>query len=246
VLVLLPPSETKAPGGSARRGPLRLESLSFPTLNAVRERLLDELTALAADPAAARRVLKVTDNQDAELALNAALRTAPTMPALHRYTGVLYDALGYRTLDADARRRANRRLVVVSALFGALRPTDPIPGYRLSGGTTLPGAGSLRRLWPEALAPVLRGAGFVVDLRSGAYQALAPVPGAVTVRVLSPGADGELTIVSHFNKHYKGQLARALVTAPGRIGSAAAVLDAGADAGLKLVRTGRTTLDLLV
>ncbi len=241
MLVLLPPSETKAPGGSARRGPLRLESLSFPTLNAVRARLLDELVALAADPATARRVLKLTDHQDAELALDAALRTAPTVPALHRYTGVLYDALGYRTLDADARRRANKRLVVVSALFGALRPTDPIPAYRLSGGTTLPGVGSPRTLWPEVLAPVLRDAGFVVDLRSGAYQALAPVPGAVTVRVLSEGA-----IISHFNKAYKGRLARALVSTSGRIGSVNGVVDAATDAGLKLVRTGPTTLDLLV
>jgi cytoplasmic iron level regulating protein YaaA (DUF328/UPF0246 family) len=246
MLVLLPPSETKAPGGSARRGPLRLESLSFPTLNTVRSRLLDELVALAADPASARRVLKLTDHQDAELALNVALRDAATMPALHRYTGVLYDGLGYRTLDADARRRANKRIVVVSALFGALRPTDPIPAYRLSGSTILPGAGSLRRLWAAALGPVLRDAGFVVDLRSGAYQALAPVPGAVTVRVLTPGADGELGVVSHFNKHYKGQLAQALVATPGRIGSVAGVMDAAADAGLKLVRTGPTTLDLLV
>lgn len=246
MLVLLPPSETKAPGGSARRGPLRIEALGFPSLNAVRNQILDELVALAAEPALARRVLKLTGNQDAELARNAELRTAPTMPALHRYTGVLYDALGYRTLDADARRRANKRLVVTSALFGALRPTDPIPAYRLSGGTTLPAAGSLRRLWPPALGPVLRDAGFVVDLRSGAYQALAPVPGAVTVRVLSPGADGEPTVVSHFNKHYKGELARALVTTSGRIGSVAGVLDAAAEAGLKLERTGQTTLDLLV
>jgi cytoplasmic iron level regulating protein YaaA (DUF328/UPF0246 family) len=240
MLVLLPPSETKAPGGSTRRGPLRLESLSFPTLNAVRARLLDELVALAADPAAARRVLKLTEHQDAELALNAALRGAATMPALHRYTGVLYDGLGYRTLDADARRRANKRLVVVSALFGALRPTDPIPAYRLSGGTTLPGLGSLRTLWPAALGPVLRESGFVVDLRSGAYAALAPVPGAVTVRVLSEGA-----VISHFNKAYKGRLARALVSTSGRIGSVNGVLDAATEAGLKLVRTGPTTLDLL-
>jgi cytoplasmic iron level regulating protein YaaA (DUF328/UPF0246 family) len=241
MLVLLPPSETKAPGGSARRGPLRLESLSFPTLNTVRSRLLDELVALSADPVAARRVLKLTERQDAELTLNAALRVAPTMPALHRYTGVLYDALGYRTLDADARRRATKRLVVVSALFGALRPTDPIPAYRLSGGTTLPGLGSLRTLWPAALGPVLRESGFVVDLRSGAYAALAPVPGAVTVRVLSEGA-----VISHFNKAYKGRLARALVSTPGRIGSVNGVLDAATEAGLKLVRTGPTTLDLLV
>jgi cytoplasmic iron level regulating protein YaaA (DUF328/UPF0246 family) len=238
MLVLLPPSETKAPGGSARRGPLRLDSLSFPTLNTVRARLLDALVALAADAPLARRALKLTGQQDAELAVNAALWSLPTMPALHRYTGVLYDALDYRSLPADARRRANGRLVVVSALFGALRPTDPIPAYRLSGGVSLPGIGPLRQVWPRVLAPVLRDAGFVVDLRSAAYLALAPVPGAVTVRVVG--------VASHFNKAHKGRLARALVSTPGRVSSVDGVLAAAADAGLKLVATGDRSLDLLV
>jgi cytoplasmic iron level regulating protein YaaA (DUF328/UPF0246 family) len=238
MLVLLPPSETKAPGGSARRGPLRLDSLSFPTLNTVRARLLDALVALAADAPLARRALKLTGHQDAELAVNAALWSLPTMPALHRYTGVLYDALDYRSLPADARRRANGRLVVVSALFGALRPTDPIPAYRLSGGVSLPGIGPLRQVWPRVLAPALRDAGFVVDLRSAAYLALAPVPGAVTVRVVG--------VASHVNKAHKGRLARVLVSTPGRVSSVDGVLAAAADAGLKLVATGDRSLDLLV
>ena len=52
--------------------------------------------------------------------------------------------------------------------------------------------------------------GLVVDLRSGSYAALAPVPGAVTVQVLSERPDGTRTVVSHFNKAHKGRLARLL------------------------------------
>ena len=51
---------------------------------------------------------------------------------------------------------------------------------------------------------------FVVDLRSGTYQKLGPVPGAATVRVESVQPDGSRKVVSHFNKQYKGELARAL------------------------------------
>ena len=54
--------------------------------------------------------------------------------------------------------------------------------------------------------------GLVVDLRSGSYAALAPVPGAVTVQVLSERPDGTRTVVSHFNKAHKGRLARLLAT----------------------------------
>ena len=54
----------------------------------------------------------------------------------------------------------------------------------------------------------------IVDMRSGAYQQLGPVPGAITVRVESVQEDGSRKVVSHFNKHYKGELARVLATAP--------------------------------
>ena len=53
-----------------------------------------------------RAALGLSPNQDAEIARNAALWTAPTMPALHRYTGVLYDALDVRSLRGAAAARA--------------------------------------------------------------------------------------------------------------------------------------------
>jgi cytoplasmic iron level regulating protein YaaA (DUF328/UPF0246 family) len=88
VIVLLPPSETKRSGGD---GPaLRLDGLSFPALAPVRAELVDELVALAADPSACRRALGLSASQDHEIERNAALRDAPTMPAINRYTGVLY------------------------------------------------------------------------------------------------------------------------------------------------------------
>ena len=59
------------------------------------------------------------------------------------YTGVLYDALGWGTLDAAARRRGNASLVVASALWGAVRFGDRVPPYRLSIGVDLAGVGPL-------------------------------------------------------------------------------------------------------
>ncbi len=113
------------------------------------------------------------------------LPTSRTLPALRRYTGVVYEALSYATLSANGRRRANSSVRVASALFGLLSPTDRIPAYRLSGGTSLPGVGSLAAAWRPVLEPELAAhRGLVVDLRSGPYAALARVPGAVQVRVL--------------------------------------------------------------
>jgi len=209
VLVLLPPSEGKAAGGTGR--PLDLGALSFPGLTAVRERLVGALERLARDdPDGLRKALGVSGAHSQELRADAELRTSPTLPALSRYTGVLYDALDADSLRGSARRRATGSLVVASALFGLLRAGDPVPAYRLSAGTSLPGLGGLAPLWRPVLEPVLAGErGLVVDLRSGAYAALARVPGAVAVRVLRDQG-GRRTVVSHDNKHTKGRLARAL------------------------------------
>ena len=215
MLVLLPPSETKRAGGDG--GPLDLAALSFPELTEVRSTLVEALAALAADPTTARTALELSAKQDDEIARNAALRTSPTLPAIERYTGVLYDALGVGTLSRAQRRRADARLAVGSALFGLVRATDRIPAYRLSAGSALPGLPTLRAVWKPALEPVLKGLDeladdLVVDLRSGAYAALAPVPGAVTVRVESERPDGSRAVVSHFSKAHKGRLARVLAT----------------------------------
>jgi cytoplasmic iron level regulating protein YaaA (DUF328/UPF0246 family) len=56
---------------------------------------------------------------------------SPTLPAIERYTGILYDALDHRSLTAAQRRRLAASVVIVSGLWGAVTPADPIPAYRL-------------------------------------------------------------------------------------------------------------------
>jgi uncharacterized protein len=239
VLVLLPPSETKQDGGDGP--PLRLDALSYPTLGPLRAPLLDELVALAADGPACRRALGISPGQDAEIARNAALRDAPTRPAITRYTGVLYDALDVGSLRGAAATRARARLAVGSALFGLLRADDPVPAYRLSAASALPGRPTLAARWKPLLEPVLAGIAaqeLVVDLRSGSYAALGRLPGAVRVDVLAEHADGRRTVVSHFNKAHKGRLARILATSRADPTDAAGVAAVARRAGLRVERRG--------
>lgn len=247
VLVLLPPSETKRAGGDGP--PLGLSALSFPELGPLRAQLLDELVALAGDVPASRAALGLSPRQDDEVARNAALWAAPTLPALHRYTGVLYDALDVATLRGAAAARARARLVVGSALFGLLRAGDPVPAYRFSAGSTLPGRPTPAARWRPVLDPVLAALAAgetVVDLRSGSYAALGRVPGAVTVAVLAQRPDGARAVVSHFNKAHKGRLARALAVTRAEPADAAAVAAVARRAGLRVERTGAAHLDVVV
>ncbi|MFF7964187.1 peroxide stress protein YaaA [Streptomyces sp. NPDC007903] len=216
MLVLLPPSEGKAPSG--RGAPLKPESLSLPGLAAARQAVLAELVELCAgDAEKAREVLGLSEGLRGEVAKNAGLLTAGARPAGEIYTGVLYDALGLATLDPAAKRRAARSLLVFSGLWGAIGVTDRIPSYRCSMGVKLPGLGALAGHWRAPMAEVLPGAAgdrLVLDLRSAAYAAAWKPKGEVagrtaTVRVLHAPTR---KVVSHFNKATKGRIVRALLT----------------------------------
>ncbi len=218
-----------------------MELLSAPSLRPLRTELVDELVELAADRAASRRALGISAAQDAQIDRNAALRSAPTMPAIHRYTGVLYDALDIDSLRGAARARARSRLAVVSALFGLVRADDLIPAYRLSAGSRLPGRPTLAARWRPVLDPVLSRVAerdLVVDLRSGPYAALGKVPGAVSVDVVAEHPDGRRTVVSHFNKQHKGRLARALSSSRVEPADAADVAALVRRADLRVERRG--------
>ncbi|NED31733.1 peroxide stress protein YaaA [Streptomyces sp. SID8499] len=216
MLVLLPPSEGKAAPG--RGASLELESLSLPGLTAAREAVVGELVELCqGDEDKAREVLGLSEGLRGEVAKNAGLRTAGTRPAGEVYTGVLYDALGLASLDAAAKRRATRSLLVFSGLWGAVRVSDRIPSYRCSMGVKLPGLGALGAYWRTPMASVLPeavGDGLVLDLRSAAYAAAWKPKGEVAGRTASVRVLHAPTrkVVSHFNKATKGRLVRGLLT----------------------------------
>ena len=246
MIVLLPPSETKRDGGDGP--PLRLDDLGAPELSAVRKQLIDDLVELAKDRPASRLALGISAKQDAEIDRNAALLTSATMPAISRYTGVLYDALDVDSLRGATASRARARLAVGSALFGLLRADDAIPAYRLSAGSKLPGGQTLAARWKPALEPVLADLAtrdLVVDLRSGAYTSLGRVLGAVDVDVVSERADGSRAVVSHFNKAHKGRLARILAGSRAEPHDAAAVAAIARRAGLRVERDG-TAITIVV
>ncbi|MGP4018200.1 peroxide stress protein YaaA [Saccharopolyspora sp. 5N708] len=245
MLVLLPPSETKAVGGAGAA--LNLDALSHPELTSTRRKLIEALSTLADDVPASLITLGLSEHQVAEVERNAELWDSPTAAALERYTGVLYDALDVRSLSAAERNRADDRLAVASALFGLVRGGDPIPAYRLSGGNSLPGLGTLRSVWRPVLEPVLAAADeLLVDLRSGAYAALARCPNAVEVRVLSEDATGRRKVVSHHNKSHKGKLARALAQSDAEPAEVEDVLDVARDAGLRIEREATRKLCVVV
>ena len=216
MLILLPASEAKAAvaGGT----PLDPTALSFPQLASTRATVLDALIVASAAPDALHR-LGVGESLADTVRANTMLRDAPAATAASVYAGVLYDALGFTDLDGAARRRARAWIVIVSALWGAVRPGDRIPAYRLHMCGRLPGLDHLPQVWQGPLAEVLSaaaGRGVVVDLRSAEYlTAWRPTGDAaertVGVKVVRD-LQGRRGTSSHNAKHTGGLVVRRIVT----------------------------------
>jgi uncharacterized protein len=219
--ILLPPSEGKAePEGGE---PVDLDSLVFAAeLRKERQKLLR-----AVDPK---------------------LRKAPAAPAAEVYTGVLYQRLDLAGLSAAARRRAAKRVLIASALWGFVRPTDRIPYYRLPPSTKLDGIGPLAAWWRPALAAAIpdEPGETIVDMRSGAY-ASAWKPKRTTLLAVRAFREekGERKAVSHMAKAVRGDVARALLLAKREPKTPNEIAAVATEAGFEIELTP-ASLDVIV
>lgn len=185
-VILIPPSEGKATGGDGP--PWAAGTMAVADLDPIRQQVLRALGP------------------------RHSIRREPTLPAVERYTGVLYRELDAASLRGTPRRRLHRNLLIVSGLWGLAAPADPIPGYRLKMGARLDPLGKLSTWWRPSLTAALadRTAGAVVwDLLPNEHAAavdwsqLAPRR-RVTIRFL----DRDAKVVSHWNKLLKGSIVR--------------------------------------
>jgi hypothetical protein len=180
--------------------------------------VLDALIEVSAGPDALKR-LDVPASLRGLVENNVTLRDAPAAAAEVVYSGALYDALGLADLDAASRRRARAWIVIISALWGAVRPADRIPPYRLNMCGRLPGLAHLTDVWRGPLAEVLPAAarrGLVVDCRSAEYAVAWRPTGALAARTVVVKVfrerGGTRGAVSHNAKFTRGLVVRRIVT----------------------------------
>ena len=198
-----------------------MDSLSFPSLKRTRERFANALIRISEQPIASHALLGVKGSALEKARLeNAQLKNAPTLKAIERYTGVMYDAIEHETLDVNAREMFGQSVIIMSGLFGMIRPFDMIPAYKLKMGGKLIRGTSCSAMWKKLLTRSLAesyDSAVIWDLLPNEHSA-AWNPSAVdykkrfTVKFVQRSDKGQFKVVSHWSKLLKGALIRHLVS----------------------------------
>lgn len=157
---------------------------------------------------------------------------ANSKPAVLAFAGDVYDGLQAATLTQADLTWAQKHLVILSGLYGVLRPLDRLQPYRLEMGIALanPRGKDLYAFWGDRIAEHLNQrlederARVVVNLASVEYARAALRP-ALQARVVDcvfeDWKDGRYKIISFFAKRARGLMARwaieQRVATPGRL-----------------------------
>jgi cytoplasmic iron level regulating protein YaaA (DUF328/UPF0246 family) len=174
--------------------PFDPEALSFPAINPTRVAVGEALQQIGSAPSP----------------------DAPAASAATVYAGPLYLGLDQASLDSAAGQLADSSIVIISALWGAIRPSDQIPYYRLHMCKRLPGLEALPRVWQKPLARVLpaqAGDSLIVDFRVAEWaRAWPPTPADRTVVIRVTRERGGRGSATYHSKYTRGLVARSLVS----------------------------------
>ena len=145
---------------------------------------------------------------------------ANSKPAVLAFDGDVYTGLDARTLKTADLTWAQQHLVILSGLYGALRPLDRLQPYRLEMGTALQTARGkdLYAYWGDTVADYLNtrqadeDKPVVINLASVEYARVA-LRKALRARVVDcvfeeGQADGSHKVISFFAKKARGLMAR--------------------------------------
>ncbi|WP_415713447.1 YaaA family protein [Maridesulfovibrio sp.] len=188
-IILLPPSEGKADGGN--KPPLKsVSGITADLIEAIKE----------ADP---KKLYGLKEKALAKaVAVNDEILKSKTMPAIERYTGVVYDAIDYRTLKNKS--DFDKKVLIVSGLFGLVSPADLIPNYRLKIDKL-----KAAKLWLDSNSEQLKDR-FVIDLLPQAHKKAVKYDHGIEVEFVLKKA-GKKMPAGHQGKHIKGRFVRWLI-----------------------------------
>ena len=149
------------------------------------------------------------------------VQTSEVIPAVLAFSGEVYRGLDALSLTEEDLNRANDQILILSGLYGILKPMDLLVPYRLEMGTSwqiTPKVKNLYQFWGKKLAQQLNlelgKEDVIINLASAEYfKAIdkKTLKSTVITPVFKEFKNGEYKIVMMYAKHARGAMARYIV-----------------------------------
>lgn len=138
-------------------------------------------------------------------------------PAISMFSGEVYRSFDYATLTSNELALANDRILILSGLYGVLRPLDLVSPYRLEMKTKYnwkKDCSSLYQYWADRPSNLLKESPIIVNLASQEYFAaldVKKIKGRIITPVFKEKQNGSLKMVMMYAKNARGKMARFLI-----------------------------------
>ena len=206
---------------------------ALPKLKTSKPRMLDDSETLVQvmrkkTPAQISSLMSVSDkianlNADRFASWRQPFDKDSARPAVFAFKGDVYTGLEIDNFDKTQLDQAQKRLRILSGLYGLLRPLDQMLPYRLEMGTRLvTDAGeNLYQFWGDRITRLLKkdmkaaGTDVLVNLASQEYFR-AVQPEALGARIIEPvfedEKNGKYKVISFYAKKARGMMAAWILT----------------------------------
>jgi hypothetical protein len=192
MIILIPPSEGKASGGN------------LPPKKKIHPITKELLVAIATDNNPEKLYGVKGNKLEESIQANTTITTQQTLPAIQKYTGVVYDGFDYNSLSKSEQTYAHKHIKIISALFGLVSLEEPIPNYKLKIDKL-----QAATLWKEHNSKQVEKE-FVIDLLPKAHRKAVAYTNGIAVEFVILKNNKRIP-AGHNGKFIKGRFLRWLV-----------------------------------
>lgn len=136
----------------------------------------------------------------------------------YAFKGDVYDGLDFTNLNNEQENFAQQHLIILSGLYGVLRPLDLIQPYRLEMGTKLKNKNgkNLCEFWGDKITNIINDneSELIVNLASNEYYKSVR-PKLLNAKIVSPAfkehKNGEFKMIMIYAKKARGLMARYII-----------------------------------
>lgn len=220
--LLLPNSEGKAKGGNGSltyRQVLNEEKYNrFFKLQPSRNLIIDEVKSIikiSSEKELSNFFDLKGNNLNEAVSTMVAIEDEPCMKGIDRMSGVMYESIGYNSLNNCQKINFNNSVIILDALFGLLSSLDQVPNYKCKISMRLFGS-NLAKYWQKELCEYFEDVcrdKLVIDLLPNSHKEMFKKEVSVNrVEIVFAKKKGDsYQLEGHMSKKLKGEFVRFVV-----------------------------------